>query len=229
MKKNVLIVGAGNGLSASLTHLFITKGFNTILACRNINKIQKLCNDTGAHPFCCDVSNKKEVDALFSYIDEEFKTIDIVVYNAGIYERGSIIQVSEQAVKTSLMTNAYGAFLIAQEASKRMINAGQGSMLFTGASAGVKGYAKSAPFAMGKFALRGLCQSLARELAPQNIHVAHFVIDGLIYSENRGDHYNNPITTLDPNAIAKTYYQIAIQDKSAWTWEIELRPSTEIF
>lgn len=229
MKKNILIVGAGNGLSASLTHLFITEGFNIILACRNINNIQKLCKDTGAHPFCCDVSSPKEVQALFSYIDEKFKTIDIVVYNAGFYERGAIAQVSELAVKTSLVTNAYGAFLVAQEASIRMIKTGQGSILFTGTSAGVKGYAQSAPFAMGKFALRGLCQSLARELAPQNIHVAHFVIDGLIYSKSRGDNYNNPITTLDPNAIAKTYYQIAIQDKSAWTWEIELRPSIESF
>jgi len=110
-----------------------------------------------------------------------------------------------------------------------MLDAGSGALLFTGASAGVKGYPQSAPFAMGKFALRGLCQSLARELHPQNIHVAHFVIDGGIYSPHRGDHHSERDKTLNPDEIARTYLNILEQDRSAWSWEIELRPWVENF
>ncbi len=127
------------------------------------------------------------------------------------------------------MVNAFGAMLVARQATKYMLKKGGGALLFTGASAGVKGYAQSSPFAMGKFALRGLCQSLARELSPQNIHVAHFVIDGCILQPERGAPFNDPEKTLHPDEIAKTYLAIAEQDRSAGTWEMELRPSVESF
>jgi NADP-dependent 3-hydroxy acid dehydrogenase YdfG len=143
--------------------------------------------------------------------------------------RGPITEVDPVGTKNSIMVSAYGAFLAAQQAAIRMLKAGSGSMLFTGASAGIKGYPNSAPFAMGKFALRGLCQSLARELSPQNIHVAHFVIDGQILNTKGDAAHSDPTSTLNPDDIAQTYLHIANQNRSAWTWEIELRPSNENF
>ena len=126
-----------------------------------------------------------------------------------------------------IKTTCYGAFLVAQQAAKRMISAGSGSIFFTGASAGVRGYPNSSVFAMGKFGLRGLAQSLARELQPKNIHVAHFIIDGGISSKTRPD--NGEDRLLDPDEIAKTYLSFHRQNRSAWSWEIELRPWVEHF
>ena len=229
MPQNVLIIGAGKGLSASLTRLLTAKGYQVSLACRNPDAIAELCQETGATSFRCDVSVEADVKALFTQFDTQFSRLDWLIYNAGFYQRGPIHSLDPQAVNNSLAINASGAFLAAQEASKRMLQISKGIMQFTGASAGMKGYAQSAPFAMGKFALRGLCQSLARELAPHHIHVTHFVIDGLIYSEERGEAYMDTTLTLDPDAIAENYYQLGQQHSSAWTWEVELRPSTENF
>lgn len=167
--------------------------------------------------------------ALFDQLDSQGLTPDVVVYNVGAYIRGAITNIDLEDTKHVLLSNAFGAIAVAQEAAKRMTLNNSGVMLFTGASAGVKGYAQSAPFAMGKFALRGLCQSLARELSPQNIHVAHFVIDGLIYSEERGAPYNDKSKTMHPDQIAKSYFHIAHQHSSAWTWEVELRSYLENF
>lgn len=227
--KNVLIMGAGAGLSASLARCFSKAGFTVLLAARNTEKLRELSAETNARLFSCDATDKTDVRSLFEKLDNERLIPSVIIYNAGAYTSGAISEIDTDAAKKVLMTNAYGAMLVAQEAAKRMLKHGHGAMLFTGASAGIKGYPKSAPFAMGKFALRGLCQSLARELAPQNIHVAHFVIDGLIYCPDRGTPYDNPATTLNPDEIAKTYLYIAQQDRSAWTWELELRPSVESF
>ncbi len=228
-RKNALIVGAGSGLSASLARLFAKEGMTVALAARNTDKLKPLCDDTGAQAFQCDVSQEEDVADLFSKLDDSDLTPNVVVYNAGARVKGPISELDPEAVKQVLLTNAYGAFLVAHQASKRMLDAGSGTLLFTGASAGVKGYPQSAPFAMGKFALRGLCQSLARELHPQNIHVAHFVIDGGIYSADRGGHHSERDKTLNPDEIARTYLNILEQDRSAWTWEIELRPWVEKF
>lgn len=227
--RNVLIIGAGPGLSASLARCFGKAGFAVSLAARNSEKLRALSNETDASVFTCDATDKNDVQSLFRTLDDENLTPDIIIYNAGAYACGPINEIDTDMAKEVFMTNAFGAMLVAQEAAKRMLKQGHGTMLFTGASAGVKGFPKSAPFAMGKFALRGLCQSLARELAPQNIHVAHFVIDGLIYSTDRGAPYDDPATTLNPDEIAKTYLYIAQQDRTSWTWELELRPSVETF
>ncbi len=229
MTKNVLIVGAGSGLSASLARLFAHEGMNVTLAARNTAKLGGLCADIGAQAFQCDVSEEADVADLFQNLDDNKLTPNVVVYNVGARVKGAISELDPEAVKQVLMTNAFGAFLVARQASKRMLEAGSGALLFTGASAGVKGYPQSAPFAMGKFALRGLCQSLARELHPQNIHVAHFVIDGGIYSPLRGGHHSDPDKTLKPDEIARNYLNILQQDRSAWSWEIELRPWVENF
>jgi len=229
MTKNVLIVGAGSGLSASLARLFTQEGMTVALASRDTAKLNTLCDDTGARAFGCDATSETDVEDLFQTLDDNNLTPDVVVYNAGARVKGPIAELEPEAVKQVILTNAFGAFLVARQASKRMLQAGSGALLFTGASAGIKGYPQSAPFAMGKFALRGLCQSLARELHPQNIHVAHFVIDGGIYSPRRGGFHSERDKTLDPDAIARTYLNILEQDKSAWTWEIELRPWVENF
>jgi NAD(P)-dependent dehydrogenase (short-subunit alcohol dehydrogenase family) len=127
------------------------------------------------------------------------------------------------------MVSAFGGFLVAQQAVRRMIPKKHGCVVFTGASASVKGYAQSAPFAMGKFALRGLAQSMARELHPQGIHVAHVVIDGGIKSTRRQEAPGKTASLLDPNSIAATYLHLIHQPHSAWTWEVELRPWVEQF
>jgi NAD(P)-dependent dehydrogenase (short-subunit alcohol dehydrogenase family) len=152
-----------------------------------------------------------------------------VIYNASFRARGPFIDLDPAEVERSIAVSAFGGFLVAQQAARRMLPKRHGTILFTGASASVKGYAQSAPFAMGKFALRGLAQSMARELAPQGIHVAHVVIDGGIKSARRSEPAAAPDSLLDPDAIAATYLQLIRQPRSAWTWEIELRPWIERF
>lgn len=226
---NALIVGAGPGLSASLARLLTARGAKVALAARDTGKLNGLCQETGAIPYSCDATDEASVEALFAQLATEDHSPDLLIYNASAYTRGPIAQLDAGKVRDVLAVSAYGAFLAARAAARVMLDKGSGTMLFTGASAGVKGYAQSAPFAMGKFALRGLCQSLARELAPQNIHVAHFVIDGGIYQPERGTPFDNPDKTLHPDAIAQSYLAIADQDRSAWSWEVELRPYNESF
>lgn len=226
---NALIVGAGPGLSASLARLLAARGANMALAARNIRKLDGLCEETGANAYACDASDEGSVENLLAQLAAEGRSPNLLVYNASAYTRGPIAELDAGKVRDVLMVSAYGAFLVARAAAQVMLEKGGGTMLFTGASAGVKGYAQSAPFAMGKFALRGLCQSLSRELAPRNIHVAHFVIDGSIYQPERGAPYDDPDKTLHPDEIAKTYLAIADQDRSGWSWEVELRPYNENF
>ncbi|MFT7578199.1 MAG: NAD(P)-dependent dehydrogenase (short-subunit alcohol dehydrogenase family) [Alphaproteobacteria bacterium] len=229
MSKNVLIIGAGHGLSASVARLFATQGMKIGLAARNTKKLDGLAAEIGAHTYKCDATDPVGVTDLFNAFDADFGSLDVLVYNPNVMLRGPISEVDPIGTKNAILVSAYGAFLAAQQAAIRMLKAGSGTMLFTGASAGIKGYPRSAPFAMGKFALRGLCQSLARELSPQNIHVAHFVIDGQVLDIERGAPWDDPTRTLDPDEIAKSYLHIANQHPSAWTWEIELRPSVEEF
>jgi NAD(P)-dependent dehydrogenase (short-subunit alcohol dehydrogenase family) len=169
------------------------------------------------------------VGRLFEALDEHYGAPDVVIYNASARARGPLIGLDPDDVRRTLLVSAFGAFLVAQAAAARMLAKGSGAILFTGASASVKGYAESGPFAMGKFALRGLAQSMARELSPKGIHVAHFVIDGAIRPRGHVDAPERPDSMLDPDAIAETYLQILMQPRSAWTWEVELRPWVERF
>lgn len=229
MPTTALIVGAGSGLSASLARLFTKEGMSVALAARRVEKLSELCHEIGAASFACDASNPEQVEQLFVNTERQLGNPTVVVYNPSFRVSGPLIDIDPADVVKSLNITAYGGFLVAQAAAKRMLKQGGGAIFFTGASAGVKGYPRSAPFAMGKFALRGLAQSIARELAPQNIHVAHFVIDGAIRSQERQEPANNPDSMLDPDAIAQTYLHILHQPRSAWTWEIELRPWVEHF
>ena len=226
--RSALIVGAGDGLSASLARLFAQDGVKVALAARNVAKLAELAGETGAATYACDASKQSEVAALFNTLDKRGAP-DVVCYNASGRVRGPLIELDPEAVAQSLAVTAFGAFLVAQEAARRMLPGNHGAILFTGASAGVKGFARSAPFAMGKFALRGLAQSLARELHPLGIHVAHFVIDGAIRNPGRAEPPDRPDSMLDPDAIARAYRDVLRQDRSAWSWEVEVRPWVENF
>jgi NAD(P)-dependent dehydrogenase (short-subunit alcohol dehydrogenase family) len=224
-----LIVGAGSGLSASLARVFRREGMRIALAARNADKLAGLASETGAHVFACDSANPDQVKRLFDDVEGRIGTPDLVIYNASARARGPFVELDPADVERALAVTAFGAFLVAQHAARRMLPRKHGAILFTGASASIKGYAQSAPFAMGKFALRGLAQSMARELAPQGIHVAHFVIDGAIRNPGRTEAPDKPDSMLDPDAIAESYLQILRQPRSAWTWEMELRPWVEKF
>ena len=196
--KSALIVGVGPGLSASLARLFARNGLQVALAARNTDKLQSLAAETAAATFACEATEPEEVAGLFDVVVATQGVPDIVVYNASARARGPITDVEPDAVARALSVSAYGGFLVAQQAARHMVARGSGAILLTGASASVKGYPQSGAFAMGKFALRGLAQSMARELAPKGVHVAHFIIDGGIRSAVRQDPNDNPDSLLDP-------------------------------
>jgi len=227
--ETALIVGAGSGLSASLARLFAREGLRVALAARNSDKLASLCAATGARAFACNAIEPEQVARLFSDVEAALGAPDVVVYNASGRARGPLVELVPAEVERAIMVSAYGGFLVAREAAARMLPKGHGAILFTGASASVKGYPQSSSFAMGKFALRGLAQSIARELAPQGIHVGHFVIDGAIRNPGRVEPPDRPDSMLDPDAIAASYLSVLRQPRSAWTWEVELRPWVERF
>jgi NAD(P)-dependent dehydrogenase (short-subunit alcohol dehydrogenase family) len=226
---SALIVGAGSGLSASLARALASDGIKVVLAARSTGDLDALVKKTGARAFACDAAERAQVEKLFADVDASVGAPDIVIYNASFRTRGPFVELDPLDVEKSLAVTAYGAFLVAQQAARRMLPKKHGAILLTGASAGVKGYPQSAPFAMGKFALRGLAQSMARELSPEGIHVAHVVVDGGIRSAHRPDSADHPDSTLDPDAIAESYMHLIHQPRSAWAWEIELRPWVEKF
>lgn len=225
-KPCALIVGAGSGLSASLARLFAKNGYDIALAARDPAKLETLVGDIGARSYTCDASLDADVSALFDALAADFGDLEVAVYNPSFRTRGPLTEIVPADVQKSLAITCYGAFLVGQAAARVMLPRGKGSIFFTGASAGVKGYPQSAPFAMGKFALRGLAQSMARELSPQGLHIAHFVIDGGIRPDGttvEGD------KMLEANAIAETYLHVHQQHRSAWSWEVEVRPWVETF
>jgi NAD(P)-dependent dehydrogenase (short-subunit alcohol dehydrogenase family) len=227
-----LIAGAGTGISASLARLFAQQGLKVGLAARDAVKLQPLAADIGGVAFAADVGDAAQVKRLFEDVSEKIGEPDIVVYNASGRVRGPLTALDPAEVEQALRVSAFGGFLVGQEAARRHLArplAARGAILFTGASASVKGFAQSAPFAMGKFALRGLAQSMARELAPQGIHVAHFIIDGAVRGAHRQEAADAPDSMLDPDAIALSYWHVLQQPRSAWSWEVELRPWVEKF
>jgi len=230
MTETALIVGTGGGLSAALARLFHKEGMRLALAARRTDKLAALCAETNAKAYACDASQRGDVETLFKAIASDLGALDIVVYNPSYRTRGPIVELDPDEVLKTITVTCYGGFLVGQQAARTMLKAGHGTILFTGASASIKGYKQSAPFAMGKFGLRGLSQSMARELAPQNIHVAHFVIDGGIRQpgDSRGNE-RGPDGLLEPAAIAETYLHVHRQQRSAWTAEVELRPWVETY
>ena len=229
MSQSVLIVGAGSGLSASLARRCHAAGMQVALAARDGEKARSVAQETGASLHRFDAASIKDVAALFAALDASIGAPDLVVYNPSARLRGPVTELDPEATRAAIEVTCFGAFLVAQQAARRMLARGSGSILFTGASAGVKGFANSSVFAMGKFGLRGLAQSLARELHPQNIHIGHFVIDGGIASDRPDRQDDGGDRMLDPDAIAEAYLQFHNQHRSAWAWEVELRPWAETF
>jgi NAD(P)-dependent dehydrogenase (short-subunit alcohol dehydrogenase family) len=223
--RSALIVGTGPGLSASLARLFAKNGLKVAIAARQTDKLAALAKETGASVHTCNAADPADVAALFEAVGNP----DVVVYNASGRVRGPLVDLPPEEVRKAIEVSAFGAFLVSQQAARRMLPQSHGAIFLTGATAGVKGFALSSSFAMGKFALRGLAQSMARELSPKGIHVAHFVIDGGIRSAQRPVPDNNPDSLLDPDAIAETYWAVLQQHRSAWSWEIEVRPWVEKF
>jgi NAD(P)-dependent dehydrogenase (short-subunit alcohol dehydrogenase family) len=227
--RSALIVGAGPGISASLARSLAGLGAAVALAARNVQKLDALIHGTGAHAFSADASDPASVAKLFDEVTDRIGAPEIVIYNAGARAHGPLADLDPLAVQKALAITAFGGFLVTQQAAKRMVPRGRGAILLTGATASVKGFAQSAAFAMGKFALRGLAQSAARELGPKGIHVAHFVIDGAVRSAQHPDPAAQPDSTLDPDAIAQSYIDVLRQPRSAWSFEVELRPWIERF
>ncbi len=227
--RTALIVGAGSGISASVARRFAAAGLKVGLAARNPDKLADLAAEIGAETFAVDAVDPAAVAQLFEEADARLGEPDVVVYNASGRARARLIDLDPEAVRQAIAVSAFGGFLVLQQAARRMTPRGRGAILLTGATASVKGFPLSSAFAMGKFALRGLAQSAARELAPQGIHVAHFIIDGGVRSAARPDPADRPDATLDPDAIAQSYLDILRQPRSAWTWELELRPWVENF
>jgi NAD(P)-dependent dehydrogenase (short-subunit alcohol dehydrogenase family) len=227
--RSALIIGAGLGISGSLTRLLRAAGIPVVVASRNVDKLTRLAAETGAIALPVDAAEAVQVEQLFAATDARIGAPELVVYNASGRLRGPIAELDPVEVEQAVAVSALGAFYSVQQAARRMVPVGKGAILLTGATAGIKGFALSAAFAMGKFALRGLAQSAARELAPKGIHVAHIVIDGGVRSEHRADPADRPDSTLDPDAIAQSYADLLRQHRSAWSWELEVRPWVEKF
>jgi len=227
--RTALIVGAGSGISASVARALAGAGLKIGLAARDAEKLAPLAREIGAKAYSVDATSPSAVAHLFEQADADLGEPDVVVYNASGRVRGPLTELDPDAVRRAIEVSAFGGFLVTQQAAIRMAPKHHGAILLTGASASVKGFALSSAFAMGKFALRGLAQSAARELAPQGVHVAHFVIDGGVRSAARPDPQERPDSTLDPDAIAQSYLAVLAQPRSAWSWEVELRPWVETF
>lgn len=229
--KTALIVGAGSGNSAALTRLLASKGYQVHLAARDITKLHDLCHQTNANAHVADAKDPASVKALFDAVQGR---LDVVVANPSARVRGPVATLDADEVKHAIDVTAFGSFLVGQQAAARMLaqsieDGARGTILFTGASAGVKGFAQSAAFAMGKFAQRGLAQSMARELHPQGIHVAWINIDGGIRNPGRVEPADNPDSMLDPDAVAQSYFSLISQHRSAWSDELSIRPWVEKF
>ena len=226
-----LIIGVGDGLSASLARLFHAQGYRLALAARNTDKLADLATATGASVHACDAAEPAEVDGLFAALDAPLR---VAIYNPSFRVRGPVADLDRDGVRNTLDVIAWGAFLFGQVAARTMLEQDpddgvRGTILFTGASAGVKGFPQSAPFAMGKFAQRGLAQAMSRELHPQGIHVAWINVDGMIRNPGRAEPADRPDSLLDPDAIAETYLALVRQHRSAWSEEIAVRPWVERF
>lgn len=231
-RATALIVGTGPGLSASLARLLHAEGYRLVLVARKTGKLGDLAAETGADVHSLDASDAEAVEELFEKLP---KNLRIAVYNPSARVRGPIVELDPREVKRALDVTAFGAFLMGQAAARRMMslspdpNGVRGTILFTGASAGVKGFPKSAPFAMGKFAERGLAESMARELHPRGVHVAWINIDGAILTPDRSEPEDAPDSMLRPDAIARVYLDVIRQHRSAWSNEVAIRPWVEGF
>ena len=226
-----IVVGVGPGLGASLGRRFAAAGMRVALAARRRERIEPMLADmgAGAAAYGCDATREGDVAGLFEAVRRDLGEPDLVVFNASGRVRKPLVEIDVAELEAAWRGACLGGFLVGREAARAMLPRGRGTILFTGATASVKGYANSAGFAIGKFGLRGLAQSMARELGPQGIHVAHVIVDGGILPGRRDPAADADDARLDPDAIAETYWHLHRQNRSAWAQEIDLRPWVERF
>jgi len=227
MSETAVVVGVGPGLGAALVNAFAEAGYSVLAAARNASKLGALARDKRVVPFECDATVPEQVDALFDRASS-LGTLRVAVFNAGTFERGFVVDTEPAHFERCWRVGAFGGFLVGRAAARRMLPHGQGTILFTGATASLRGGAGFVNLASPKFALRAVAQSLARELDPKGIHVAHVIIDGQIRSEERG-RKDDADGLLDPQAIAQNYVALHRQHRSTWTHEMDLRPWIENF
>ncbi|QNB06738.1 SDR family NAD(P)-dependent oxidoreductase [Herbaspirillum frisingense] len=227
--QSALIIGAGAGISAALARQLAERKVRVGLVARDTTKLQALASDIAAFAYQADASQPEAIAAAFTAADKAIGVPDVVIYNPSARVRGSLLDLDPLEVEQAIKVTAFGGFLAVQQAARRMVPNGHGAIFLTGATASWKGYAHSAAFAMGKFALRALSQSAARELGPKGVHVAHFIVDGRVRSAPGQPAKGDDDHTLDPQAIAQTYISTLLQPRSAWSQEVDLRPWTESF
>jgi NAD(P)-dependent dehydrogenase (short-subunit alcohol dehydrogenase family) len=222
VKPLALIVGVGPGLGAALARRFAAGGMTVAVAARRKEKLETLAREIAGLAYACDGTKEADVDGLFTAAAKAGGPPRLVVFNAGGYVAKPIAELTAAEVEACWRNTCLGGFLVGRAAARAMLPEGQGTILFTGATASIRGSARFAAFAMGKFGLRALAQSMARELGPRGIHVAHTIIDGGI--GEAGDE-----SRLAPVALADAYWHLHGQAKSAWTLEMDFRPWVEKF
>jgi NAD(P)-dependent dehydrogenase (short-subunit alcohol dehydrogenase family) len=230
------VLGVGPGLGAAIARRFAGEGFAVALMSRreeSVAAVREELEDSGgeALPVTTDATDPDSVTAAFERVRAELGDPEVFVYNAGAFQMGGVLEVSPAKFDECFRANCAGAFYAAREVLPAMVEAGRGTVLLTGATASMRGSARFSALAVGKFGLRALAQSMAREFGPQGVHVSHIIVDGQIntpriqeMSPDREDH-----TMLSPEAIAETYCQLHAQDRTAWTLELDLRPAVESF
>jgi NAD(P)-dependent dehydrogenase (short-subunit alcohol dehydrogenase family) len=230
-KEVALVVGVGPGLGAALARRFAQGGLAVAMAARNPDKLDALAREVGGRAYACDAADAASVDRLFEQVERDLGAPTVAIYNAGAYAPGAVVDIQAAEFERCWRILCLGGFLVGQRAARSMAAAGRGTILFTGATASLRGGANFANLAVGKFGLRAVVQSMARELGPKGIHVAHVVIDGQIRSERYAhlEKERPPDGLLDPAAIAESYWHLHQQPRSAWTLELDLRPWVEKF
>jgi len=226
-----LIVGVGPGLGAALARRFAEGGFAVAVAARDAGRLRALAQEIGGRAYACDAADAASVERLFEEVERDLGTPHVSIYNAGAYAPGAVIEIEAAEFERCWRILCLGGFLVGQGAARSMVPAGRGTILFTGATASLRGGANFANLAVGKFGLRAVAQSMARELGPKGIHVAHVIIDGQIRSKRYAhlEKQRPPDGLLDPAAIAETFWHLHTQPRSAWTLELDLRPWVEKF
>jgi NAD(P)-dependent dehydrogenase (short-subunit alcohol dehydrogenase family) len=225
-----VITGVGPGLGAALARRFAREGFSLALIARSRLFIDQLADELpSALPVIADVSKPADIISAIKEVRKELGVIGVLIHSASSADGNGVIDTTPEQFEQSWRVTALGAFICARETAPDMIEAGAGTMLFTGATSSVRGGGRLA-FSSAKFALRGFVQSAARELWPKGIHVAHVVVDGIIASDKTDRAASNETRThLDPDEIAEAYWYLANQPRSAWTLELDLRPNGEEF
>ncbi len=234
MSQTAVVVGVGPGLGAALVRKFAAAGMQVIAAARHIDRLRGLPDEAGAEAVrlaACDATDPGAIARLFEELRRDEAELAIAVFNAGSFAPAQVVDIEPADFERCWRVGAFGGFLVGQAAARLMLSQGHGTIIFTGATASLRGGAGFANLASPKFALRALAQSMARELGPQGIHVAHVIIDGQIRSPRYAQRLaeRGPDSLLDPDAIAEVYLDLHRQHRSAWTQELDLRPWVERF